>query len=237
MRRLRWVLVVVFAAAGCAGGTIEDASDPGAETETEAAFSNASGLLYFYVTPTEPGSTNPLALRRANAKPTTLSPTYGLPILPDVRLAHDARTTQAALDAVLATSYEGNGTRAVALFGSRDVTASAGVPTQEVVENSVPSQPVSVSSVQQRDALFTLPSASSANVTVRLVNEKDFPAAASSAIAFDYAASTTPAATKAAVQGGAMFTGAVDVKCSKVLWWTTCKPPTAVHAAAYYSAR
>jgi hypothetical protein len=236
MRRLQWVLAVVFAAAGCAGGTIdENASDPG--NEAEAAFSNASGLLYFYVTPTEPGSTNPLALRRANAKPTTLSPTYGLPILPDVRLAHDARTTKAALDAVLATPYEGNGMRAVALFGSRDVTASAGVPTQEVVEIYLPSQPVSVASVQQRDALFTLPSASSANVTVRLVNEKDFPAAASSAIAFDYAASTTPAATKAAVQGGAMFTGSVDVKCSKVLWWTTCKPPTSVHAAAYYSAR
>jgi hypothetical protein len=175
-----------------------------------------------------------LALRRANAVPSTLSPTYGAATLPNVDLAGDAKTTQAALDTIFDLPYAGNGGSAVALFGTRDATASLGTPTVDVVELYVPSQPVALSAVAQKSALYQLLPAGGGKVTVRLVNEKDYSAAAPT---FDYAATVDPAAAAAAVQAGAFFTGSVDVKCTKFLFWTSCKPPTGVHVTAYFSAR
>src|SRR5689334_11040909 len=98
MRCLPWILGVVVAVSGCAIGGDESSADYSSTSDDQAAVS--SGLLYFYVSPLEPGSQGfgPLALRRANAKPTTLSPTYGAATIPGVKLAGDAVTTQAALN-------------------------------------------------------------------------------------------------------------------------------------------
>ncbi|MDB4971127.1 MAG: hypothetical protein JWN44_6816 [Myxococcales bacterium] len=236
MRRGSWVLTAALLAGGCVGGTVDEESAVAGTNEVESLFSTNAGLIYFYVTPAGPGSTAPLALRRANAKPSSLNSTYGAPILPRVRLASDAHTSKAALDRVLATPYAGHEGAVIAIFGSRDATTSATGPLQDVVEIYTPSQPVSVSAVQQRDALFDLSFATNGNVSVQLVNEKVYSAAPASGFGYDYAASSNPAAAKIAVQGGAMFSGSVDVKCSSFLWWTNCKPPTAVHVAAFYSA-
>ena len=228
MRLRTWLLAAAFAG-GCAGGTVDEGDDGSEQT---AAVSTS--ILYEYVTPTDPTATNPLALRRANAVPSALSPTYGAATLPNVELAGDAKTTQAALDAIFDIPYAGNGGSAVALFGTRDGSASLGTPTADVVELYVPSQPVALSAVAQKDALYQILPASGGKVTVRLVNEKDYSAAAPT---FDYAATVDPAAAAAAVQAGAFFTGSVDVKCTKFLFWTSCKPPTGVHVTAYFSAR
>ena len=229
MRLRTWLLAAAFAG-GCAGGTVDAGDDDG--SEQTAAISTS--ILYEYVTPTDPTATNPLALRRANAVPSTFNPTYGAATLPNVDLAGDAKTTQAALDAIFDLPYAGNGGSAVALFGTRDATASLGTPTVDVVELYVPSQPVALSAVAQKSALYQLLPAGGGKVTVRLVNEKDYAAAAPT---FDYAATVDPAAAATAVQAGAFFTGSVDVKCTKFLFWTSCKPPTGVHVTAYFSAR
>lgn len=236
--RYGWLVGVVVALGGCAVG--------GTETETSTVASDqgalSSDLLYFYVSPTPPDSMGfgPLALRRANAKPSTLSSTYGAAILPGITLATDATTTQAALDAVLAIPYAGNENRVVAIVGGRDRSAPWEDPLFEVVEIYTPSQAVAIADaggltgVAQRDALYDLAKDGSKTV-VRLVNEKDYPGASS--IAYDYSGTTDPAAAMVAVQGGALFTGKVDVSCKKVLWlWTKCDPPTGVHVAAYFEA-
>src|SRR4051812_29912171 len=118
MRAQIWMFVAALVPLGCAGGTV-DAGDPGDE-QTVAALSTST--LFEIVTPTDPSATAPLALFRANAVPTTLSPTYGAATLPDVRLAADAHTTQAALDEVFNIPYAGNGKNAVRLFVTRDIT-------------------------------------------------------------------------------------------------------------------
>jgi hypothetical protein len=235
MRCLPWLVGVVVAVAGCAVGADEEI----ASTSDEAAVS--SGLLYYYVSPLEPGAQGfgPLALRRANAKPSTLSPTYGAATVPGLRLASDTVTTQAALDGVIGIPFASNENKVVAIIGGRDKSTTFGDPLIEIVELYTPSQPVAIkdaaglTGVAQRDALFAL-STSGSNVTVKLVNEKDY--AATSALAYDYSGSTNPTAAAVAVQGGALFTGKVDVVCKKVLFWTTCSPPTAVHVAAYFAA-
>jgi hypothetical protein len=230
MRVRVYVFAAALAAAGCAGGTVDDGS--GADEQVVTALS--SSLLYQLVTPTPDGATGPLALRRANAVPTTLNPEYGLPTLPEIHLAADATTTQAALDDVLAIPFAGHGSEAVALFATRDAGFGTNAPAVDVVEIYAPNQEVALADVSQRDALYQILPASGGKLTVRLVNEKDYPAGTP---AFDYAASADPAAAAQAVQAGAFFTGSVDVKCTKFLFWTTCKPPTAVHVAAYFSAR
>jgi hypothetical protein len=230
MRLGALVLVGMLGSIGCVGGTVDESGSGG--EQTVAALSTS--LLYMYVTPTDPTAIAPLAQRRANAVPGTLDPTYGAPILADVVLAADATTTEAALDAVLDLPYAGNGANAVALFGTRDGTATSAGPVSEVVEIYAPSQTVPLAGVAQRDALYQLLPASGGKVTVRLVNEKDYPAGTP---AFDYSGAVDPAAAASAVQAGAFFTGSVDVKCSTFLFWTTCKPPTGVHVAAYFSPR
>ncbi len=230
MRLRVLILTGVLGLAGCVGGTVDDGV--GGDEQTVAALS--SSVLYMYVTPTDPTATAPLALRRANAIPTALAPTYGAPVLPHVELAADAQTTEAALDAIFAIPYAGNGSSAVALFATRDGTPTSAGPTSDVVELYVPSQTVPLSAVAQRDALYQVVPASGGKVTVRLVNEKDYPAGSP---AFDYSGAVDPAAAASAVQGGAFFTGSVDVKCSTFLFWTTCKAPSAVHVAAYFSPR
>jgi hypothetical protein len=226
-----------LASAGCAGGTVENsAADDGEETTS----SLSSGLIYFYVSPLEPGSIGgPLALRRANAVPSTLSPTYGAAVLPKITLAADALTTQKAVDAIIKIPYAGHENSVVAVFGGRDKTGVTCDPTFEVVELYTPSQPVAITGaagVAQKDAFYQVAGAGANQVTVRLINEKDYKTEAVSALAEDFSGSANPAAAKVAVQGGAFFTGSADVPCTKFLFWTTCKAPTAVHVAAYFSA-
>lgn len=221
------VLVAAFASMGCAGGTVDEGG--AGDEQTVAAVSSTA--LYEYVTPTDPTATAPLALYRANAVPTALSPTYGAATLPDVRLASDAQTTQAALDAVFGIPYAGNGSNAVRLFLARDVTSASNGPAVDVVNIYTPSQTVPLASVVQRHALYQIVPAANGAVTVRMLNEKDYPAGKP---AFDYGATVDPAAAAAAVQAGAPFSGTVDVKCSTFLFWTTCNPPTAVHVSAYF---
>ena len=225
-----WVLVAALAPVGCVAGAVDSGS--GGDEGEQVVAPLSSSVLYQYVTPTDPSATGPLALRRANAVPSTLAPTYGAPTLPVVSLASDASTTQAALDAVLAIPYDGHGSEAVALFATRDAAPTPTGPAVEVTAIWAPSQTVPLTTVAQRDALYQILPASGGKVTVRLVNEKDYPAGTP---AFAYAGAAEPAAAAAAVQGGAMFTGSVDVKCTKFLFWTTCKPPTAVHVAAYFT--
>lgn len=147
----------------------------------------STSVLYQLVTPAPPDATGPLALRRANAVPTTVSPTYGAPTLPAVRLAADAHTTQPALDAVLAIPYAGNGSDVVALFATRD-----GAPTS--------SGPASTSSRSTRRArrCRSAPPRSARRATrscrrraarwrSAFVNEKDYPAGMP---AVDYVAAT-----------------------------------------------
>lgn len=234
MRCLPWILGVVVAVTGCAVGG-EDTGYSSTQSD-EAAVS--SGLTYFYVSALEPGSIGfgPLALRRANAKPSTLSPTYGAATIPDVALAADALTTQAALDAVIATPYAGNENGVIAIIGGRDKSSPWQDPLVEVVELYTPNQDVAINAVAQQDALFALSSGGS-KVTVRLVNEKDYEPANASSVTYDYSGSTNPAAAAVAVQGGALFTGKVDIACKKVLFfWTKCDPPSKVHVSAYFSA-
>lgn len=241
MRCLSWILGVVVAVSGCAVGG-DEAGVSSTHAEDQSAVS--SGLLYFYVSPLEPGSQGfgPLALRRANAKPSTLSPTYGAATIPGIRLAADAVTSQAALDSVVAIPYAGNENRVVAIIGGRDKGSAFGDPLIEVVELYTPNQAVAikdaagVTGVAQKDALFSL-APNGGKVTVRLHNEKDYEAANASSIAYDYSGSTNPAAAQVAVQGGALFTGKVDIVCKKVLFfWTKCDPPSGVHVSAYFSA-
>jgi hypothetical protein len=234
MRCLPWIVGVVVAVSGCAIGGDESSAAYSATSDDEAAVS--SGLMYWYVSPLEPGSQGfgPLALRRANAKPTTLSPTYGAATIPGVKLAGDAVTTQAALNSVINTPFTPNSV--IAIIGGRD-KGGLGDPLVEVVELYLPSQPVAITGatgVAQKDALYAL-STSGSKVTAKLVNEKDYDA--SSSITYDYSATTNPTAAKIAVAGGALFTGKVDVVCKKVLFfWTKCDPPSGVHVNAYYSA-
>jgi hypothetical protein len=236
--RYGWLVGVLVFGACAVGGT--DAEETTAVASDQGA--QSSDLLYFYVSPVPADSQGfgPLALRRANAKPSTLSPTYGAAILPGITLAADATTTQAALDAVLAIPYAGNENRVVAIVGGRDRSSPWEDPLFEVVELYTPSQPVAIvdgsgmTGVAQRDALFHVAKDGSKTV-VTLVNEKDY--AASSSLAYDYSGSTDPAGAMVAVQGGALFTGKVDVTCKKVLWlWTKCDPPTGVHVSAYFAA-
>jgi len=224
-------LILLAACSGCAGGTVDE-GDSGGDEQVVAALS--SSILYEWVTPAHPGDTGPLALRRANAVPTTLAPTYGAPTLPAIHLASDAQTSQAALDDVLALTYADHGSEAVALFAVRDTTSISNGPSVDVVDLYGPSQLVPLTAVSQRAALYQLVPASGGKVTVREVNEKDYPAGTP---AFDYAGAADPAAAASAVQAGAFFTGSVDVKCTKFLFWTSCKPPTGVHVTAYFSAR
>jgi len=230
MRLGAWLLVAALAGAGCAGGTVDGGDDAG--EQVVAALS--SSTLYEYVTPTDPTATNPLALYRANAVPSALAPTYGAATLPDVRLAADATTNEAALDAIFSIPYAGNVTNAVALFLTRDASSASTGPAVDVVSIWAPSQTVPLSGVVQKQALYQIVPASSGKVTVRELNEKDYPAGTPS---FDYGATVDPAAAASAVQAGAPFIGSVDVKCTKILFWTSCKPPTAVHVSAYFSAR
>jgi hypothetical protein len=231
MRCLPWIFGVVVAVTGCAVG-----GEEGYSTTDEAAVS--SGLTYFYVSALEPGSIGfgPLALRRANAKPTTLSPTYGAATIPDVALAADALTTQAALDAVIATPYAGNENNVIAIIGGRDKSSPFQDPLVEVVELYAPNQPVAINAVAQRDALYSLTNNGN-KVTARLTNEKDYEPANTSSVTYDYSGSTNPSAAAVAVQGGALFTGAVEVVCRKVMvFWTKCDPPSKVRVNAYFSA-
>jgi hypothetical protein len=230
MRHL-WIMVVGFAVAGCAVGG-EEGSIEGEQIESEVS----TTILYNYVSPTEPGSQGfgTLALRRANAKPGTFNPTYGAATLPRVKLASDALATQAELDAVLAIPYAGNENRVVALFGGRNTGSIFSDPTFEVVEIYTPSQAVTISNVAQKDALYQLvPSGS--KVTVKLLNEKDF-AQSSTPFGADYTATINPTAARVAVQGGAFFTGSIDIPCHKVLFWTKCDPPSGIHVTAYFEA-
>ncbi len=97
--RAQVLVVALLGAVGCAGGTV----DEGDHGDAQMVAALSMSVLYQLVTPAGPGSTGPLALRRANAVPTALAPTYGAPTVPAaVQLASDAQTTQAALDAVLA---------------------------------------------------------------------------------------------------------------------------------------
>src|SRR5262249_45634194 len=114
MRRFLLPLLLM----GCVGTVDETGEDP---TQSEQALSTG-GVLYFYATPAAPGSSGPLALRRANAKPGVLTgPTYGLAIVPPlVRLASDAQVTRDDLDALLAVPFAGNETAVVAIVGARD---------------------------------------------------------------------------------------------------------------------
>src|SRR5690348_1838502 len=105
--RIQSMVVAALAAGGCAGGTV----DEGGDEQVVTALS--SSVLYQLVTPTPPDATGPLALRRANAVPSTLNPEYGLPTLPEIELASDANTTEAALDAVLDIPYAAHGDQAV----------------------------------------------------------------------------------------------------------------------------
>jgi hypothetical protein len=241
MRYRPWIIAVVVGVTGCAEGTAEDPAYASASSEEAAV---QSGLLYFYVSPTAPGSQGfgTHALRRANAKPTTLSPTYGAATLPALELASDAVTTQAALDAVLAIPYAGHENSVVAIIGGRNQSSPFQDPLVEVVELYTPNQPVAindaagVTGVAQRDALFQL-SSSSGKVTANLINEKEYPASAASSVSYDYSGSTNPAAAAVAVQGGALFTGKIDIVCKKVLiFWTKCDPPSGVHVNAFFAA-
>ncbi len=233
MRFATWMVVVVVGVTGCAVGGDEDY---GSDQSEESALS--SGLVYFYVSPTAPGSQGfgTLALRRANAKPSTLKPTYGAATLPELRLAGDALTTQAALDAVTAIPYAGHENAVIALVGGRDKGSPWQTPLVEVVELYTPNQAVAIGDVAQKDALFDL-TTGSGKVTAHLVNENAYDAASASAVSYDYSASTNPSAAAVAVQGGAFFTGRIDVACHKVmLFWTKCDPPSGVHVTAYFSA-
>lgn len=240
MRYSSLFVAVAVGVAGCAEATDEDQY---ASTETQTDESAvSSGLLYFYVSPLAPNSQGfgPLALRRANAKPSTLSPTYGAATLPEIRLADDALTTQTALDAVIQTPYAGNENRVIAIIGGRSNTAPWEAPRVDVVELYTPSQPVAIvdapgmTGVAQRDALYTV-SLSGNKVTGQLINERTYPAASS--VTYDYSASQNPSAAMTAVQGGALFTGKIDVVCKKILGiWTKCDPPTGVRVAAYFEA-
>ncbi len=241
MRCLPLFVGVVVAVTGCAVGG-DEPSAATYSTADEAAVS--SGLLYFYVSALEPGSQGfgPLALRRANAKPGTLNPTYGAATIPGIKLAGDAVTTQAALNSVINTPFAGHENNVIAIIGGRDKGSAFGDPLIEVVELYAPNQPVAIKDaagvvgVAQKDALFSL-STNGSKVTAKLVNEKDYDAANASAITYDYSGSTNPAAAKVAVAGGALFTGKVDIVCKKVMiFWTKCDPPSGVHVNAYFSA-
>ncbi|MEO6774409.1 MAG: hypothetical protein ABI467_15565 [Kofleriaceae bacterium] len=229
--RQHWIMVVGFAVvAGCAVAGDEESTD-GVQTSEVS-----SKIIYDYVSPTAPGSQGfgTLALRRANAKPGTFNPTYGAATLPKIKLASDALVTQAELDAVLAIPYAGHENSVVALFGGRTTGSIFSDPTFEVVEIYTPNQPVSITSVAQKDALYQL-APSGSQVTVRLINEKDY-AASSAPLSADYSATPNPTAARVAVQGGAYFTGSVTISCHKVLWWTNCDPPSGVHVTAYFEA-
>jgi hypothetical protein len=231
MRHL-WTVVVGFAVvAGCAVGG-EDESIEGEQITSEVS----SKIIYEYVTPIAPGSQGfgPLALRRANAKPGTLNPTYGAATLPAVKLASDALVTQAELDAVLAIPYAGHENSVVALFGGRSAGSVFSDPTFEVVEIYTPSQAVSLGAVAQKDALFQLVPSGTKTI-VRLLNEKDY-SASSPPFAADYTGTTNPNAARVAVQGGAFFTGSVNISCHKILFWTNCDPPSGVHVTGYFEA-
>jgi len=231
MRHL-WTLVVGFAVvAGCAVGGEEESNDGG-----QIASEVSSKIIYEYVSPTAPGSQGfgTLALRKANAKPGTFSPTNGAATLPVVKLASDALVTQAELDAVLAIPYAGHEDNVVALFGGRNTGSIFSDPTFEVVEIYAPSQPVTIGAVAQKDALFQLAPSGSKTI-VRLLNENDYPAS-SQPFGVDYTATTDPTAAAVAVQGGAFFTGSVDVPCHTVLFWTSCDPPSGVHVTSYFQA-
>ena len=243
MRYCSLFVAVVVGVAGCAEATDDASEYSSTKGNTKADESEVtSGLLYFYVSPLAPNSQGfgPLALRRANAKPTTLSPTYGAATLPEIRLASDALTTQAALNAVIAIPYAGNENRVVAIIGGRTNSAPWENPRVDVVELYTPSQPVAIvdgpgmTGVAQRDALYQL-SLSGNKVTGTLVNERTYPGASS--VTYDYSAAMNPSAAMTAVQGGALFTGKNDVVCKKILGlWTKCDPPTGVHVAAYFNA-
>lgn len=229
---MRWMVVVVVALTGCAVGGDEDVGYSTGQSDESAL---SSSLVYFYVSPTAPGSQGfgTLALRRANAKPTTLKPTYGAATLPELRLAGDALTTQAALDAVQGIPYAGHANDVIAIVGGRDKSSPWQSPLVEVVELYTPNQNVAIADVAQKDALFQL--TVGGQVTAHLVNEKDY--SASSSIAYDFSASTNPSAAAIAVRGGALFTGAIDVAChTSWLFWTKCDPPSGVQVAAYFSA-
>jgi hypothetical protein len=106
----------------------------------------------------------------------------------------------------------------------------------------VPSQPVAindaagVTGVAQRDALYYV-SVSGAKTTAHVLNESNYPATNTSAITFDYSATTNPQAAQVAVQGGALFTGKIDPSCKKILGlWTKCDSPTKVRVNAFFSA-
>lgn len=231
MRHL-WTLVVGFVVvAGCAVAGNDEVTD-GEQITSEVS----SKIVYEYVSPTAPGSQGfgPLALRKANSKPSTLSPTNGAATLPVVKLASDALVTQAELDAVLAIPYAGHENSVVALFGGRSTGSLFSDPTFEVVEIYTPSQPVSIGAVAQKDALFQL-APSGTKTIVRLLNEKDY-SASSPPFAADYTATTNPNAARVAVQGGAFFTGSVNISCHKVLFWTKCDPPSGVRVTAYFEA-
>jgi hypothetical protein len=230
MRLQLCVLIAALAPIGCAGGTV----DGGADGDAEVVGELSTSTLYEYVSPTDPTATNPLALYRANAVPGALSPTYGAATLPDVSLAPDAHTTQAALDAIFDLPYAGNGTNAVAVFIARDASSVSGGPAVQVTDIYTPSQTVPLGTVVQKQSLYQILPASGGKVTVRMLNEKDYPAGTP---AFDYGATVDPAAAQAAVQAGAIFSGTVDIKCTKILFWTSCKPPTGVHVSAYYTAK
>jgi hypothetical protein len=223
--------VVACVAAGCAGSD-EGAAGAG-EEQAEAPLFGSSSPLYFYVSAAQPGSIGgPLVLRRANAKPTTLSPTYGAPTLPAIKLAADATATQAQLDALIATPYAGHEQQVLALVAGRDASTLTSGPLEEITEIYLPSQPIAIAQVAQKDALYQLV-ASASSETVRLVNEKDF--AASASVAVDATGAVDAAAAHVAVAAGARFVGTIDQQCSKILWITSCQPPSAVHVAAYFA--
>ena len=214
MRRIFFSLVLL---AGCIGTVDETGSDP---AQSEPALSTG-GVLYFYATPAAPGSSGPLAFRRANAKPGVLNPTYGLAVVPPlVRLAADAQVTQNDLDTLLAVPYAGNETQVVALVGARDATTAPGGPGLDVVEIHWANQSLAVSAVQQRDALYELMSGG----VVRLVNEKDYPA--NSSLPIDPAGSVTV---------GDFFVGTVTVHCTNFLFYHHCDAPTAAHVSVTFT--
>ena len=214
---MRRVLFALILASGCMG-SVDESGDVATESGEPLS---TNGVLYFYATPAAPGSSGPLALRRANAKPGLFDPTYGLAVVPPlVRLAGDAQVTQNDLDTLLAAPYAGNETQVVALVGARDATTAPGGPAVDVVEIHWANQPIQVSAVQQRDTLYELMNGG----VVRLVNEKDYPA--DSSLPIDPAGS---------VSTGDFFVGTVTVHCTNILFYHHCDVPTAAQVSATFT--
>ncbi|HTQ48078.1 MAG TPA: hypothetical protein VMI75_35225 [Polyangiaceae bacterium] len=238
MRTLLWAPLAMLSCSVLALGCVVDASEGGAAEETPAqqSESSLSSTSYMYVTPASPDSTAPFSLHKANAKPSFFSPTNGEGIVTSLRRAADSTATQAQVDALLATPYDGNGDLAVALVTARDVSSSSTGILYEIVDLYLPLQPVLLADVQQKDALYQLQPPVGDPIVVSETQVRSYPAASAASLAFDYSATVDPTAASAAVGLGDFFYGTLTVKCSSFLGFTSCHAPTAVAVRAVFEA-